>query len=460
MRFFSRRKGVIPDMVSIPQPQDAVCAKMRSAIGLWERMFAGQAPWLDDTTRSLELPAAIAAEVARLTTVELESAVEGDGERAVFLQNEYSRVLDNLTNIVEYACAGGGVILKPCCDGTSISVDAVEAWRFVPTGFNSRRELTGAVFSEQLVKGREVFTRLERHELSEAGYRIRNEAYRSHTRGQLGRPCPLSAVDEWAEMESETLLCYRDGSVPERMLFAYFRLPLANAVDPESPLGVSVYSRATGLIEQADKQYSRILWEYEGSELAIDASYGALRTPSENGSPMRLPERQKRLFRQLALDHGQNGDLYEVFSPAIRDQSLFNGLDKLLKRIEFNCCLAYGTLSDPQNTDKTAEEIRAGKQRSYAMVCAMQKELQKTLEQLVWAMDFYTSLYALAPAGDYALRFAWGDGILEDADKEFAHRAQMVEQGILKPEKLLSWYFGVSEEQALEMLPEIKGGAL
>lgn len=454
MKIFSRRKGVISDMFSIPQePQTAVGAKMRDAIALWARMFEGQAPWLDDTTRSLELPAAIAAEVARLTTVELESAVEGDGERAAFLQDEYSRVLDNLTNIVEYACAGGGVILKPCCDGTNIYVDAVEAWRFVPTGFNSRREMTGAVFSEQLVKGREIFTRLERHELTEAGYRIRNEAYRSHARGQLGRLCPLETVPEWAELESETLLCYRDGSAPERMLFAYFRLPLANAVDPESPLGVSVYSRATGLIEQADKQYSRILWEYEGSELAVDASYGALRTPSENGSTLRLPERQKRLFRQLALDHGQNGDLYEVFSPAIRDQSLFNGLDKLLKRIEFNCCLAYGTLSDPQNTDKTAEEIRAGKQRSYAMVCAVQHELQKALEQLVWAMDFYTSLYALAPAGDYALRFTWGDGILEDSDKEFARRAEMVKQGILRPEKLVSWYFGISDQQARELIP-------
>ena len=40
-----------------------------------------------------------------------------------------------------------------------------------------------------------------------------------------------------------------------------------------------------------------------------------------------------------------------------RDASFFNGLNQQLRRIEFNSNLAYGTLSDPNNTDKTAEEI-------------------------------------------------------------------------------------------------------
>ena len=117
---------------------------------------------------------------------------------------------------------------------------------------------------------------MEHHQLTDDGYTIRNLAYSSLSQGTLGNPCSLAAVDEWADLEPELTIRYKDGTAPEGVLFAYFRLPFSNTVDPESPLGASVYSRAVGLIREADRQYSRILWEYEGSELAIDASQGAL----------------------------------------------------------------------------------------------------------------------------------------------------------------------------------------
>ena len=156
----------------------------------------------------------------------------------------------------------------------------------------------------------------------------------------------------------------------------------------------------------------------------------------------------------MAIDHGQGGDLYKVFNPDIRDTSLFNGLDKILKRIEFNCNLAYGTLSDPQNVDKTAEEIRSSKQRSYSAVCDVQQALQDALEHLVWAMDFYATLYKLAPCGEYEVNFAWGDGVLQDTDKEYMRRKEMADNGYLRPEKFVAWYFGISEEEAKDYLPE------
>ena len=85
--------------------------------------------------------------------------------------------------------------------------------------------------------------------------------------------------------------------------------------------------------------------------------------------------------------------LYQIFSPQIRDQSLVNGLNRIFQRIEFNCNLAYGTISDPQVVDKTAEEIKASKQRSYASVLDIQKALEGALEDLIYAMDVMCSIY-------------------------------------------------------------------
>ena len=458
-RFLTWIRGVFSKMLHINDAKRvlkvdvAISSDMQTAIDRWALMFMDKSPWLDDTTQSLGLPAAIAGEIARLVTVELESTITGS-PRADYLQGEYARVLADLRSRVETAAAGGGLVFKPYVDGEHIAVDCVPAWRFFPTAFGSRREVTGAVFVEQVTKGKTYYTRMEHHQLTDGGYTIRNLAFSSLTWGTLGNPCSLGAVDEWADLEPELTIRYKDGTAPEGVLFSYFRMPFSNTVDPESPLGVSVYSRAVGLIKEADRQYSRILWEYEGSELAVDASQGALQVSGSNGRPPALPPRSKRLFRELAIDQGQGGDLYKVFSPAIRDASLFNGLDKLLKRIEFNCNLADGTLSDPQSVDKTAEEIRSSKQRSYASVCEVQQALQDALRQLVWAMDFYATLYKLAPRGEYEVNFTWGDGILQDTDKEYIRRKEMADSNYLRPEKFVAWYFGISEEEAKGYMPE------
>lgn len=458
-RFLTWIRGVFSKMLHINDAKRAlkvdvaISSEMQTAIDQWAAMFMDKAPWLDDTTQSLGLASAVAGEIARLTTVELESTITGS-PRADYLQGEYARVLADLRSRVETAAAGGGLVFKPYVDGEHIAVDCVPAWRFFPTAFNSQREVTGAVFVEQVTKGKTYYTRMEHHQLADEGYTIRNLAFSSLTRWTLGNPCSLEAVDEWADLEPELTIRYKDGTAPEGVLFAYFRMPFSNTVDPESPLGVSVYSRAVGLIKEADRQYSRILWEYEGSELAVDASQGALQVKSPDGKAPVLPPRSKRLFRELAIDQGQGGDLYKVFNPEIRDTSLFNGLDKILKRIEFNCNLAYGTLSDPQNVDKTAEEIRSSKQRSYSAVCDVQRSLQDALEHLVWAMDFYATLYKLAPRGEYDVNFTWGDGVLQDTDKEYMRRKEMADNGYLRPEKFVAWYFGISEDEAKDYMPE------
>lgn len=437
----------ISDAKRVLKVDVAVSTEMQTAIDTWALMFQDKAGWLDDNTQSLGLSAAIAGEIARLVVVEMSSKVEGS-PRADFLQGEYGRVLDNLRTNTEIAAAGGGLAFKPYVDGGRIAVDCVPAWRFLPTAFNSLGEVTGAVFVERVAKGKVYYTRMEQHQLADTGYVIRNLAFMSTTQEALGTPCNLAIVDEWASLEPELTIKYKDGTAPEGVLFSYFKMPFANNIDASSPLGVSIYSRATGLIKEADKQYSRILWEYEGSELAIDASEGALKTTGPDGKSAKVPERRKRLFRELGLDQGAHGDLYEIFSPEIRDSSLFNGLDKILKRVEFNCYLSYGTLSDPMSVEKTAEEIKTSKQRSFSAVCDIQKALQTALEHLVWVMDLYTSLYDLAPRGKYEVGFAWGDGVMENTDTEFARRKLLADSGYLKPEKLVAWYFGITEEEA------------
>ena len=250
-------------------------------------------------------------------------------------------------------------------------------------------------------------------------------------------------VDDWADLEESLLIKNID-----KPLFSYFKIPIANTIDTISPLGVSIYSRVIDLIKEADKQYSRILWEFEGSELAVDVDSSVFKVNTKG--QLEIPKGRERLYRTLNLSEE---DKWNVFSPEIRDTSLFNGLNNILKKIEFNCGLAYGTLSDLQETDKTATEIKASKQRSYSTVKDIQNNLENALIDLVSVMDIVSKIYKLSNNTSYDMSFNFDDSLILDKDLELASMLGDVSAGILRPEIYLAKKYGVSEEEALKMMP-------
>ena len=164
------------------------------------------------------------------------------------------------------------------------------------------------------------------------------------------------------------------------------------------------------------------------------------------GRPI-LPD--QRLYRTL-----NTGDdtLFQDWSPQLREAELSAGLDKIFQRIEFNCGLAYGTISDPKSVEKTAEEIRSSKQRSYATVVDIQQALKHALEELVYAMDVWCTLYELAPAGELSVSFRFDDSLVSDRSAEFAEKTALLQTGILKPWEFRAWYMGETPKEAKQAL--------
>jgi A118 family predicted phage portal protein len=425
----------------------AVSSEMANALQLWSAMYANQAPWLSADVKSLNLPAAIAGEIARAATIELQVEISGSA-RAAFLQEQFSRVQAQLREQVEKGVAKGGLMLKPYVSGGRISVDFVQADQFYPVAFDSDGDITSCIFADHRQAGDRYYTRLELHQMQPGGCLIRNLAFRSSSREALGQPCQLAEVQDWADLQPEALITGID-----RPLYAYFRYPLANNIDPTSPLGVSCYSRAVDQIKHADEIYSNLIWEFESGKRAIYVDELAFGKNSD-GKPV-LPDR--RLYRAI-MTGGEIGSqkLFEAWTPEFRDASIKSGLDAVLKRIEFNCGLAYGTLSDPETVDKTATEIKTSKQRSYATITDTQKALQAALEQLIWAMDIWASLEKLAPKGSYATAFDFDDSLLVDSEAQFNQDSRALGLGVMSKVEFRMRNYGESEEVARQKIAQIQ----
>lgn len=449
LRFLANK--IFPEKVNDSYLYD----NMDDAIEEWLEIYYDEPSWETDCHgKTLNLGASVASEFARLITIEFESEITGS-ERAEFLQKQYERLKDVLRIKLEAGCACGGIVFKPYVKNGVILPDCITQDNFLPVEYDSEH-ITGAIFIDQQMKGQFYYTRLENqtYDYQTSTHTIESHFFVSKSQDSLGDEVEPNNYDFWNGYNPYIAI---EGV--DRPLFAFWRVPFANQIDKDSPLGVSVYSRAVKLLKEADMQWDRFLWEFEGGELSVHAGEEVLRqrkrtTANGDITLMDMPRTSERLFRKFNISADEDGkSFYNVYNPNLRDENYSNGLNEIKRQIEFNCSLAYGTLSNPNNVDKTAEEIKASKQRSYTAVSDMQTSLEAVLEDYIYACDVMTTVCNLAPAGEYEVSFNWGDGVLEDKDKEQAIQLNEVNSNIRKKTDYLKWRYGVDDEQAQAMLP-------
>lgn len=449
---------------------------MINALDEWYKAYCNQASWVnDDTVKSMNLPAMIASEIARQVTLEMQWNITGktpekgpddeetpeavDNPRSEYLRAEFEKLMAELRKKLEQGCAAGGMAVRPYpnTEDGHIYFGWTMDWSLYPVAFDENGDLKDVIFRDVYQDGDISYTRLERHTVEGKDVHVTQRVFKSKFKDQVGQEVPLSAVDQWKNLQPEATLHGTDGQ-----MFGWFKVAAANNVDVDSPMGISVFHKALKVIKQADMQYSRLLWEFEGSELAIDVDPLALRPQKPDAKSgygevkYELPKLNERLFRGVNLDE----DHYSVFSPAIRDSALLNGLNRLLMMIEDLSGLSRGTLSDAPLEARTATELRILRQRTYATIADNQAALERCLRDVVRAMDKYATIYGLAPEGEYEVSFEWDDSILTDRAQEMSERLELMSQGIISRAEMRQWYTGETEPQAKAAIKAIQDGVL
>lgn len=449
---------------------------MLEAMDLWKDVYKDESPWLDDNKGiySLGLGKQICQSLQQQALSELETSitepgVEEDAEedksvvidtRAKFLNDIYQkRLVKNLPQSFEKALALGGMIIKPYTSNNQIYLDFNYQGEFYPISFDDDGNIIDIAFFDQFVAGKYIFTKVERQTFSQ-GKRmvvVENKAFKAQIRNEdddteqeLGKEIPLSSVERWNGISEEPVVIDN----VDKPLYGLFKVPFANNIDMNSPLGISVFSPAIKLIKLADQQFSRLDWEYNGGQLAIDVDPTAVNfSEGYYGTTMNMDDCKNRLYRKLDL--GQE-DAYHEWAPALRDNNYMTGLNVYLNKIEDTIGLARGTLSQVDSEARTATEIKTLKQRTYITVSSLQDALESCIRDTVYAINVFTELYNLAPEGDYDTNIEWKDSILTDNDTELEQKLTLQEAGILSKAEVRSWYTGETVESAQAKIDEMQ----
>lgn len=411
--------------------------KMIDAINEWKRMLNGEADWITDYVESLKIEEGICREFADATLIEMETRISIDS-----LDKKYQKAIVDLNENMQEGLGLGSFVLKPIGNSGS---EFVSADKFVPITFgDDGKPLDIGFLTVKRVGQNDYFTRFERHYFTNGNLTIENKCFHSQDPSDIGQTCSLEEVPEWATINPGPVIY----PGMQQMDFGYYRNPIKNRIDG-SACGVSIFEAAKGRIRKADIQGARLDWEYDSGERAIHVDDRALKKDRKTGR-FGMAKLNKRLYRGLNLDDGKDKELYKEYSPEMRDEAYKRGLEEYKREIEFIVGLAYGDLSDAQEVEKTATEIKISKARKYNRVTAIQSNLEECLEDFAAGLAFYNGLYT----SGYEFMCKFNDSILTDEESERQQDRQDVSMGVMSHlEYRMKWY-NEDEETAAENLPE------
>jgi A118 family predicted phage portal protein len=442
MGFINFVKGVFNKMFNrqeITRPfgiSTDMSAEMTSALQVWDKLYR---------TSPTCIASVIASEAARLATIDMNVTVTGS-EKADYIQSILDENHDKFRSKLELGCAYGGLVLKPNEEG----IDFVPAPRYIPISFDGNGNITAIIFMDIYKTKTEVYTRLEYHHFDEEGnYNIQNKAFRSSSDVSLGSEVSLSSVEKWKNIEKNVTI-----SGVARPLFGYFRMPTANNVDIDSPLGVSIFSKAVDTCEDFDMWYSK--WKREGklSDKILFVDEQAMMHPGQTGRDKAVPINPlPELIKGLRFGNNAN-KCVEEWSPTIRVDEYRQALQTQLDLIAVQCGFSSGYFSfDSRTGAVTATQVESEDQRTFSTCTDIQQNYAKALKDLVYALDVMSSLYDRTPEGKYDISIYTKDLFVntsEDRDRAY----QLSQNGYIPKWKYLVDYEGYSEEEAKSLVAE------
>lgn len=339
--------------------------------------------------------------------------------------------------------------------------------QFVPTAWDNT-QVTDGVFISRQAKDGYYYTRLEWHKWDGLTYWISNEAYRSEYKQNsakepqdiLGFRDPLSAV--YPFLDEQTPLQGLSTS-----LFAYYRPAIANNLDDDSPLGVSIYANALSTLKALDICYDSFVQEFRLGRKRIIVPAQCLRTVQDP-----VTKEYRRFFdatdeAYVALKSDDTDALkIQDNTVSLRVGEHEQAINALLSILCLQVGFSAGTFTfDRAQGLKTATEVISENSKTYKTIKGNQLQVKNAITQVIDAIVQVASLYdvhwngtsirTLSALG-WETKVVFDDSILQDRQTNINEGILLANNGLMSKKRFLMEKLGYTEEEAAQELEEIK----
>ena len=404
----------------------------------------------------------------------------GEFVKHVLCENAFG---EKMQELVEQAMALGGASVKvwrevrrdregnEIPDSECIRLGYCMADQFVPTAWDNAK-VTEGVFISRQAKGGYYYTRLEWHKWDGLTYVVTNELYRAYmqkgvTGGEsqdiLGIRWPLA--DIYPFLDEETVIPV------EESLFSYFRTPIANNLDDNSPLGVSLYGNALETLHSLDICYDSFVREFRLGKKRIIVPARAVRmvVDPQTGKMRRYFDATDETYEALASDDVNDLKISDN-SVELRVEEHVAALNAFLSILCLQVGFSASTFSfDERGGMKTATEVISENSKTYKTIKTVQNQLRPAIEHIVRNIIDVAILYGMQyegqsveslAAGGYEVKVVFDDGVTQDRQTNINEGVMLVGAGLLSKYKFMTdkkYGQGLTDKQAQEELARIRG---
>ena len=393
----------------------------------------------------------------------------------VLRRNAYG---EKMQELIEQGLALGGAAVKVWADAREgrepeIKLGYCMADQFVPLAWDNARIYEGVFISRQARRGW-YYTRLEWHRWNGETYVITNELYKAEIqRGAnagenqdiLGIRCPTAELAEvFPGLEPETEIRVEDS------LFSYWRTPIANNLDDNSPLGVSIYANALETLHAIDICYDSFVTEFRlgRKKIIVPARFLRAVVDPQTGRQVRYFDPNDETYVGVADDDGTAG-VHDI-SVELRVEEHVAALNALLSILCLQIGFSANTFSfdEHQGGIKTATEVVSENSKTFKTLRTVQNQLRPMIEHMVRNIIDVAILYGVQWQGQsveslaakgYEVQITFDDGVTQDRQTNLNEGVMLVGAGLLSKFKFLTdkkYGQGMTEKDALAELDRIK----
>ena len=356
-------------------------------------------------------------------------------------------------------------------ESRKIMIGYAMADQFIPISWDNAK-VTEGVFVSRIARGGYYYTRLEWHKWNGLTYVITNELYRSEiqkgkdaesSQDILGVRYPLSEI--YPYLEEETVIPV------EESLFTYWRTPIANNLDDNSPLGMSIYGNSLETLHALDICFDSFVREFRLGKKRIIVPARAVRSVVDpvTGKLCRYFDANDETYEALASDTPDDLKISDN-SVEIRVEEHVSALNAFLSILCLQTGFSPGTFTFDQHQGlKTATEVVSEDSKTYKTIKTIQKQIRPAIEHLVRNIIDVAILYEMTDengtpisslvAPGYNVNIVFDDGITQDRQTNLNEGVMLVGAGLLSKYTFMTdpkYGQGLTPEQAQEELARIK----
>lgn len=343
--------------------------------------------------------------------------------------------------LVELAYALGSGAFVESMDGDEVRLSYIRADMIYPLAWDNET-ITECAFASERREKDEIHVSLEIHRLDHGVYVVENHLFRRN--GDI-----LTELDLPEGVEGE----YNTGSdIP---LFQIVRPNIVNNVDPDCPMGISVYANALDQLEGCDLVYDSYLNEFRLGKKRITVPMTMARIMmEEDGSATPVFDDNDTEFYAVPHVDGEKNEIQE-HNMELRYEAHEAGVQTALNLVSFKCGMGKDRYNFQDGQVKTATEVISEKSDLYQNLKKHELILESALKGMVRAI-----LTLLRLDASMEVNISFDDSIVEDVGAEKQRFLQEIRDGVRQKWEYRVRFFGEDEETAKANVQSEPAGAM